>query len=328
MSNSVRLLPSKVEFKVQNGQSVLEAALSANIALEYSCSNGKCGECKAGLISGEVEEYEHTADLELNQNEILTCMSLPRTDLVLNALYYKELDGIEIKTIPVKVDSIRHVTEDIIILVFRLPPTANFQYLSGQFIDLMWKGQKRSYSLASSEVIKNKLELHIKKVENGLFSQFLFNDLRLNHLLRFHGPLGTFFIRESSAPIIFLCTGSGFAPVKSMVERLIANNSTRDIYIYWGGRFRTDLYSQIPEEWAANYQNIDFTPVYSQEVELRHGEASGYCQYEAIKQHKALEGFDVYACGSDQMIHNAKELFIEHGLIDENFHSDSFLASN
>lgn len=328
MSYNVRLSPSEVEFPVQNGQSILEAALSENITLEYSCSNGQCGECKATLQSGNVDQKVHTADVDLQENQILTCMSYPNSDLVLQAEYIKELQHIKRKTIPAKLDEIKHISDDVLILKFRLPPTANFEYLSGQFIDLMWNGQKRSYSLASNKVINNTLELHIKKVEKGIFSEFLFNALKENQLLRFYGPLGTFFVRDSKQPIIFLCTGSGFAPVKSMVEQLIESNSKRQIYIYWGGRYRKDLYSTLPKEWSKEYQNINFTSVYSKETELMNGEAKGYCQHEVLKQHQNLSGYEVYACGSDEMIHDAKNLFIENSLQSDKFHSDSFLPSN
>ena len=328
MSYNVRLSPSEAEFSVQAGQSILDAALAENITLEYSCSNGQCGECKATLQSGNVDEKVHTADVELQENQILTCMSYPNSDLVLQAEYIKELQHIKRKTIPVKVGGIKHISDDVLILKLRLPPTANFEYLSGQFIDLMWNGQKRSYSLASNKVINNTLELHIKKVEKGVFSEFLFNALKENQLLRFYGPLGTFFVRDSKQPIIFLSTGSGFAPVKSMVEQLLESNSERQIYIYWGGRYRNDLYSTLPKQWAKENENIHFTSVYSKETELVSGEAKGYCQQEVLKQHQNLSDYEVYACGSDEMIHDAKNLFIENGLQYDKFHSDSFLPSN
>lgn len=328
MPYKVRLSPSNVEFSVQDGQSILEGALAENITLEYSCSNGQCGECKATLQSGSLDQKDNTADVVLKENQLLTCRSYPRSDVVLQASYLQELQHIKRKTIPAKVSTIKRISDDVLLLTFRLPPTANFKYLSGQFIDLMWAGQKRSYSLASSKVTNNTLELHIKKVENGVFSYFLFNELKENQLLRFFGPLGTFFVRDNERPIIFICTGSGFAPVKSMVENLIENNSNRAIHIYWGGRYRTDLYSDLPHQWAEKYSNINYTPVYSKEIKLVDGDASGYCQHEVVKQHQSLSGFDVYACGSDKMIHDAKNLFIENGLQDEQFHSDSFLPSN
>lgn len=328
MPKTVKLLPSEVEFLVQKDQTILEAALSKNINLEYSCSNGQCGECVAILESGDVSKGEHSLDVDLKEKQILTCMSFPKTNLVVKARYFKELESIERKTLPVKVDSYEYISDEILTIKLRLPPTANFEYLAGQYIDLMWNGQKRSYSLASNKVINNILELHIKKVEAGVFSAFLFNELKINQLLRFYGPLGTFFIRESKHPVILLCTGSGFAPVKAMVEKLIEEKTDRDVHIYWGGRYRKDLYSDLPIQWSKQYPNIFYTLVYSRESELLSDEAKGYCQDEVLKQHKNLNGFEVYACGSNEMIHDAKSLFVKHGLQDENFHSDSFLPSN
>jgi CDP-4-dehydro-6-deoxyglucose reductase len=328
MPKTVKLLPSEVEFLVQKDQTILEAALSKNINLEYSCSNGQCGECIALLEIGDVITGEHSLDVELKEKQILTCQSFPKTNLIIKAKYFKELEGIDRKTLPVKVDSYEYISDDILTLNLRLPPTANFEYLAGQYIDLMWGGKKRSYSLASNKVKNNLLELHIKKVEAGVFSDFLFDDLKLNQLFRFYGPLGTFFVRESKKPIILLCTGSGFAPVKAMVEQLIESKSERKVYIYWGGRYRKDLYSGLPSHWAKIYPHIIYTPVYSREGKVLSGEAKGYCQDEVLRQHQNLKGFDVYACGSNEMIHDAKSLFIKHGLQGDKFHSDSFLPSN
>ena len=262
MSKSIQLLPSNIEFQFSGSETILNAALSKNINLEYSCNNGQCGQCKAELLEGEVivleEMREQVALHGLVHNEILTCCTRPETDLKIQADYYDQLSHIVKKTIPAKVDSFEFVNDDVITIVLRLPPTSKFDFLSGQFIDLIWSGEKRSYSIANSNSIKNTVELHIKKVPGGLFSEHLFNNLKENMLFRINGPLGTFFLRESSSPVIFMCTGTGFAPVKAMVEKLIENSSKREVYIYWGGRTAKDLYSQLPDEWDKQYQNIKY----------------------------------------------------------------------
>jgi CDP-4-dehydro-6-deoxyglucose reductase len=328
MTNRVRLIPSGIEFEVKDGQTILAGALAANINLEYSCSNGQCGECKVVLASGEVLSDKCNTEITLHGGEILSCASYPQNDLVVQAKYFKELDGIKRKILPAKVDSFQYILDDVLLLTLRLPPAAVLDFLPGQYIDLMWSGSKRSYSIASHNLIDNKLELHIKKVDQGLFSEVLFNELKVNQMFRLNGPLGTFFIREGTAPIIFICTGSGFAPVKSMIEGLLAGNSTRDIYIYWGARNREDLYSELPYRWARDFENIHFTPVLSRENQLLNGESSGYCQDVIVEQHKELTGLEVYACGSTVMIHAAKTKLIDQGLKIENFHSDAFLPSN
>ncbi len=328
MSKTVRLVPSEIEFKVNAGQTILEAALSSNINLEYSCSNGQCGQCKAELIDGAIDQNIKVVGVELLPNQILTCCATPQDNLILKAEYFPQLSEIERKTIPSKVDDIVFVNEDVMYVTLRLPATANFQFLPGQYIDLNWDGNKRSYSIASSCVQEHKLELHIKKVEGGLFSEFFFNELEKNKLFRFYGPLGTFFLRDSDGPLILLCTGSGFSPVKSMVESLIESGSTRRVYIYWGGRLLSDLYSDLPFTWSALYDNIQFIPVLSREEKNQDKFEFGYVQQAVIKQHENLNEFEAYACGSEKMIHDARQEMVANGLQAKNFYSDAFVSSN
>lgn len=330
MSKTVRLIPSEIEFIVNAGQTVLEAAIYNNINLEYSCSNGQCGQCKAELIEGVVGGSGHLPNLpgniELKPNEILTCCSVAKTDLVINAEYSPELNDIERKTVPVKVDSFSLLSNDVINITFRLAPTAKFRFLPGQFIDLNWNGSKRSYSIASADVAANKIDLHIKKVDRGLFSEYLFNDLKDGQLFRINGPLGTFFLRETDSPLIFMCTGTGFAPVKSMVEHLINRSSNRLIYIFWGAKTSQDLYSDLPLIWSKQYSNITFVPVLSRE-QGETGLGSKYIQNRVVDEHTDLAIYEVYACGSEQMISDARKLLVENGLKSKSFYSDAFVSS-
>jgi len=330
MSISIRLLPSNVEFQLSGRETILNAALSENVNLEYSCNNGQCGQCKAVLVEGDVsiveESREQVALHGLDHNEILTCCTRAETNLKIHADYYEQLSHITKKTIPAKVDSFEYVNDDVLIMVLRLPPTTQFDFLSGQFIDLIWAGEKRSYSIANSNSNKSTVELHIKKVPGGLFSEHLFNNLKENMLFRINGPLGTFFLRESLSPVIFMCTGTGFAPVKSMVEELIENSVDRDVYIYWGGRAIKDLYSLSPENWVKISPNIKYFPVCSREggSDLKNAR---YVQDQVISQHESLEKFEVYACGSEDMIKAASTLLISRGLSPKSFYSDAFVSS-
>jgi len=330
MSKSIQLLPSNIEFHLSGSETILNAALSKNINLEYSCNNGQCGQCKAVLVEGEVSVPEELCDQvalhSLENNEILTCCTRAETDLKIQADYYEQLSHIDKKTIPAKVDSFEYVNDDVLIMVLRLPPASQFDYLSGQFIDLIWAGEKRSYSIANSNSNKNTVELHIKKVPGGLFSEHLFNNLKENMLFRINGPLGTFFLRESLSPVIFMCTGTGFAPVKAMVEKLIESTNDRAVYIYWGGRTMKDLYSQLPRRWGKQYPNIKYFPLCSREGKSVI-EGTRYIQDLILSQHESLNGFEVYACGSETMIKAASTLLIARGLNPQRFYSDAFVSS-
>jgi CDP-4-dehydro-6-deoxyglucose reductase len=230
--------------------------------------------------------------------------------------------------LPAKVEEFRVVNNDVLIMTLRLPPTSSFVFLPGQYIDLNWRDRKRSYSIASSQIHEKKIELHIKKVDGGSFSDSLFSELKNDQLFRFYGPLGTFFLREGAGPVIFLCTGTGFAPVKSMVESLIESGSERSIFIYWGCRFLDSIYSELPFLWAEQHSNIKFIPVLSREENTESSFEFGYVQQAVIKLHNDLHKFEVYGCGSEKMIHDAKKLLTFNGLNEDNFYSDAFVPSN
>lgn len=327
MSTVVTLLPSKVSFDVSDNQSILQAALEANVPLEYSCSTGRCGTCKVKLIKGNIKQGKYDETLMLSSEQVLTCVAFPTTDIELKATYLPELQGIQTKTVPAKVDAFSYENDSILILTLRLPPNAGLEYLPGQFVELSFKCQKRSYSLASAYINANKIELHIKKVKEGFFSDYFFNHIAKNDLFRIRGPLGSFFVRKNEAPLIFLCTGTGFAPVKAMVESLLAAGDRRPINIFWGARYRKDIYSNLPQEWALEYEQIAFTPVLSREEKILGVEAKGYVQSEVIRQCLDLKQSYVYACGASEMINDARTLLVEKGVDSEHFFSDAFISS-
>lgn len=328
MAYDVTLIPSNKILSVNEDDYILDAALRDNIALEHSCGNGQCGACKAKVLEGEFSFIDHhqimTHD-EINNNIVLTCRTKAQSALLLEAEYYPELTGISKKTIPCKVAKIHFPVSDVAILTLRLPPTANFKYLPGQFVNLSIQGISRSYSLASSCVENNQFDLHIRNVDGGQISKIIFHELKEDQLLRLHGPHGTFFVREDARPLIFMAGGTGFAPVKAMVESLIAHGDQRTIHIYWGQRTAAGIYSNLINHWAQQYKNIQAHIIVSDD-----GTWSGRTGlvHEAILQDfTSLEGYVIYACGSPTMISTAKEAFIQQGMEDGAFHSDAFLPA-
>ena len=322
----IEILPSKKNIFSKDNQSILESAIASQLTLGYSCKNGECGICKAKLISGQVKKIGSSSFELTAENEILTCCSIPVSDISIECDYIPELEDIKIQTIPVKVNSISTLSDEVIEISFRYPPSIKFDFLSGQYIDLIWNGVKRSYSIASKNS-EDELVIQVKKVQGGLFSALFFNELKLNQLFRVNGPLGTFFCRKNRFDKVFLCTGTGFAPVRSMVETLIAEGDRFNIYIFWGGRQPTDLYSDLPIKWSRAYANVEFQPVYSRCVDNEEA-FHGYVQDALIASGINLENIEVYACGSSSMIDSAKNLLIESGLSEKRFYSDAFLASS
>ncbi|CEE94207.1 Protein rfbI [Xenorhabdus nematophila str. Anatoliense] len=324
MTTIVKLSPSQITFRAIKNKTVLESALESGVVLEYSCRNGSCRMCESLLLAGEVsDEQEHVYQ---TGEHILTCQCKPSSDeIVIEAEYYPELAELTKKIVPCKVSSTNMAADEYIVIKFKLPPTASFAFLPGQYINLHYQGVVRSYSIANANV-QDGIELHIRRVNNGAMSSLLFNNLAINTLMRLEGPMGTFFVRDDVRPIIFLAGGTGFAPVKSMVEKLIRQDSKRDIHIYWGMNNGSDFYSDLPIEWAGKHENIHYVPVVSGE-DFQWSGRKGFVHKAVMEDFNNLSTFAVYACGSPIMIEAAKADFVKNGLSEKQFFSDAFTVS-
>ncbi|HGS4814920.1 TPA: FAD-binding oxidoreductase [Vibrio cholerae] len=320
MPYKIEIQPSGIFF--QSEDNLLNDALAQSLPLEHSCKTGDCGACSAEVLSGQVENENGQV---VDKGTILTCQSKARSDLVLKANYYPELARIKTQTLPCKVSKVEYVTDDILTLKFRLPPTAKLEYLAGQYLDLMFQGIKRSYSIANACSGTNEIELHIRQAPQGKMSSLLFGRVSEDQLMRIEGPKGTFFVREGSKPLLFIATGTGIAPVKAMVEQLIAADDKREIHVYWGMRTHSEIYCQELNHYSQQYTNIKFTSVLSKENHAN--SQSGYVQDIVLKDFNSLANVDVYACGSVKMISDAKQLFLLNNLSPEAFYSDAFTAA-
>lgn len=317
MTYKIEIMPSGISFESESN--ILDDAIAQNIFLEHSCKSGDCGVCAADILSGTViNENGQT----VSSGKVLTCQSRAKSDLTLKANYYPELAKIKQQTVPCKVANIEYPTEDIIILTFRLPPSIQFKYLPGQYIDLSLNGVKRSYSIANANVTGKGIELHIRKVPDGKMSAMIFGQVKENQLMRMEGPKGTFFIRDNHKPLILLATGTGIAPIKAIVEKLIHSGDERDIHIYWGMQYKKELYCKELLALSDTYEHIHFTPVLSRE-EIYKG-CKGYVQDIVCEIYDSLANYEVYACGSLNMINDAAKKFKERQLPSDSFHSDAF----
>ncbi|MCV2401645.1 FAD-binding oxidoreductase [Marinomonas sp. C2222] len=315
------------KFDGQREKTVLDAALASGLVFEYSCKNGQCGVCKTTLLKGEIIEKQGQlalTDQDRKERKILTCCCAPVTDIEIDAADLSALHGIEVKTLPARVNRITYLSDNIVEIKLRLPPTANFQFIEGQYIDVIWGAVRRSYSIASVSSDKE-LTLLIKFFENGQMSDYWFNQVKTNDLLRIEGPKGTFFLRDTAKPLVFLATGTGIAPVKSILSKLEYDpdyQQSQTIEVYWGNRY--------PEEfvWDASFNKLHITVhnVLSRPVDGWSGDV-GYVQDVALADRKNIDGLVVYACGSNAMIQSAKKRFLESGLLEGNFHSDAFVQS-
>jgi CDP-4-dehydro-6-deoxyglucose reductase len=322
-------LKNNKSFQCDSDTTILNAAKNAGIFLEYSCLLARCRSCMVKVLEGDFNEVQEEFILskeEKQQGYILSCNTKPLSNLKLDIEDFGGINLSEPRILPCKIDSIEKMTSTILRIVLRLPPKSNFNYEAGQYVNLIRGGVRRSYSIAKVNGIDDKVDFYIKEYKNGRMSNYWFREAKENDLLRIEGPLGTFFYRESDkSDIIFLATGTGIAPVKSMLEQLNANPKikTKKVWLFWGGRYIEDFF------WEPYFQNIDlnYIPVLSREDKKWKGE-KGYVQYSVIKQHINLQNAQVYACGSVNMINEAKALLSNHLLPGNQFYSDAFINSN
>lgn len=310
---------------------MLDSARTEGIALEYSCRTGRCGVCKTKVLSGETEAFKEEISLTPDERAaglILTCCRHALSDVEIDAEDLGALGNIAVKTLPCRVDTISKLADNVVEVTLRLPPNSKFTYLPGQYLDIIGEGGlRRSYSIANAQRTDGKLELQIRKVDQGLMSQYWFSNAKTNDLLRLEGPLGTFSLREKDVKnIVFLATGTGIAPVKAMLEQMLLNPSMaagRKVFIYWGGRTLSDIY------WNPQLGGLDanFIPVLSR-ADAQWAGRTGYVQSALIKDAVDLTQSVVYACGSEEMIHSARDVLTSSGLLVKHFYSDAFVSSN
>lgn len=325
---TVTIIPSNISFPASDKETLLDSALQAGVILNYSCKSGACGVCKAKVVSGEVASEGSNIPLscdEQDQGVVLTCCSRALTDCTLEADYLPELARLSRKIVPAKVSSVLYLKEDVVVIHFRLPPNIAFDFLPGQYVDLNFGGVIRSYSIANSNA-QDGIELHIRRVMGGKMSEKIFPSLSENTLMRIDGPLGTFFVRKSDRPIIFLAGGTGFAPVKAMVEQMLVEGDHRAVHIYWGGHTQQSFYSQLPELWSKEHSHIHYIPVVSGDDSHWTGR-KGLVHQAVVEDHADLAQYDVYACGTPLMIEAAQKDFIASGLPEDRFFADAFVES-
>ncbi len=331
MSNQVTILPSGHQFSVEAGQTVLEAALDAGFALPYGCRNGACGACKGKVLAGTVEHGEHQESAlsaeEARQGLALFCSARPISDLSIESREIGAAKDIPVKTLPCRVERMERLAHDVMGLWLKLPSSERMQFLPGQYIDFLLKdGKRRSFSLANAPEEDELLELHVRHVPGGQFSEHVFSAMKPKDILRINGPLGSFFLRESDKPAIFVAGGTGFAPIKSLLGHAFHHRMERRMVLYWGARALRDLYlPQRAADWQQTQERFDFIPVLSQPAsEDRWPGRTGLVHEAVLEDFADLSGYQVYACGAPAMVKAAHRDFTARGLPEAEFYSDAF----
>ncbi|SHG28561.1 CDP-4-dehydro-6-deoxyglucose reductase [Flavobacterium fluvii] len=321
-------LKNDTRFICASEDTILIGAQKENLTLDYSCKTGRCQSCKAKVVKGTslaIVEETGLSEQDKTEGYILTCVRTPTSDLTLHIEDLSSYSLEKVKTIPSKIDFISKISSNVIELHLRIPPNASFNYLSGQYINIIKGDYKRSYSIANTSSASN-LVFFIKNYGGGRFSNYLFNEAKINDLLRIEGPIGTFFYRKTpKTNIVFFATGTGIAPVKAILEQMNESHSDlidKNIYLFFGGRNEEDLF------WKPDFKNIkvNFIPVLSRGNADWNGE-KGYVQDIVLAKKIDLSDTVLYACGSENMIKDSRVLTIENGLSEDAFYSDAFISS-
>ena len=318
------------KFVCDEDSTILDAAKKNKVLLEHSCLSYRCRSCMVKLLSGKtknVEEEFVLTEKEKNSYYVLSCNAVPVSDLKLDVEDLGNITFYEKKITPSKINLIEKLTSDIIRVVLRIPPNSNFNFISGQYVNITREKLTRSYSIASCSSHKNQLEFFIKKYETGLMSDYFFKEAKTNDLLRLEGPLGTFFFRDSDLKnIVFLATGTGIAPIKSILEGLdkeYEKHHDKIFLIIVGARYKQDLF------WEPDTKNLNIKHIQVLSRPEKNWDGSkGYVQDILLNQQIDLKRTQVYACGSFDMINSAKKILLENNLLEANFFSDAFIQTN
>ncbi len=332
MSFQITIQPSGHTCNAEDGVAILQAALDAGLTLPYGCRNGACGSCKGKVISGDID-HGHAQESALSEEDkaaglALFCCATPRSDVSIECREVGSIKDIPVRTMPCRVQQLERLAPDVMALSLKLPVNERLLFLAGQYLEILLKdGKRRAFSLANAPHDDALLQLHIRLVPGGQFTEHVFAAMKERDILRFEGPHGSFTLREDSAkPIILLAGGTGFAPIKSIVEHAIHNQIARPMAVYWGARDRAGLYlPDLPPRWAAEHPHIQYQPVLSEPgaADAWTGRR-GLVHRAVLEDYADLSGHQVYACGAPAMIDAARRDFTARGLPVEEFFADAF----
>ena len=337
MSFTITVQPSGRTFTANPDEALLAAAMRQGIGLPYGCKDGACGSCKCKKVSGDVTHGTHQVKAlspeEAEQGFILTCCGAAHSDVVIESRQVTDESAFPIKKMPTRVASLAKLSHDVMALRLQLPAADVFKYHAGQYIEFLLRdGDRRAYSMANAphtQLENPGLELHVRHTPGGKFTDHVFSAMKEKEILRVEGPFGSFYLREESAkPMVFLASGTGFAPIKSMIEHMRVKNITRPAVLYWGGRRPFDLYMH---DWVldqvAHMPNLTYIPVVSDALpEDAWAGRTGFVHNAVLQDLPDLNAHQVYACGAPIVVDSAQAAYVAAGLPADEFFADSFVT--
>lgn len=332
MPHSVLIQPGGQQFELADDTTILQGALDAGLTLPYGCRDGACGSCKGRILEGTVDHGKASAtaltEAERAAGLALFCCAKANGPLTIECHQVASTDDFPVRKLPCRVLRLERAADDVMVVEVKLPATERFGFRAGQYIDFLLPGnRRRSFSIANAPQDAQSLELHIRRVPGGQFTTHVFETMKEKDILRFEGPLGSFYLREDSdRPIILLAGGTGFAPIKGLIEYALKIGSTRPMSLYWGSRDKAGLYmDQLARTWQSQMSGFDYVPVLSEEGPAQGWSGRTGLVHQAVMQDRPdLSGVQVYACGAPAMIDAARRDFAACGLPDTQFFADAF----
>lgn len=338
MTFTIQIQPSNRSFEVADDEAILPAAIRQGVGLPYGCRDGACGSCKSKLLEGRVVHGAHQSKALSAEEEaaglILTCCAKPQTNCVVEARSVPGAGEFPVLKLPSRVLSLEKAAPDVMVLRLQLPANQNFQYRAGQFVEFILRdGDRRSYSMANAPTHLGEppsIELHIRHMPGGKFTDHVFGPMKEKDILRMEGPFGSFFLREDTdKPMVLLASGTGFAPIKALLQHMQFKGITRPVTLYWGARRLADLYQHA---WclqaAADMPQLTYVPVLSEAApEDAWTGRIGFVHQAVMADFPSLAGHQVYACGAPVVVDSAQRDFTALcGLPADEFYADSFTS--
>ena len=337
MSFNVTVQPSGRTYTANPDEALLAAAIRNGIGLPYGCKDGACGSCKCKKIAGTVTHGPHQLKALSHEEEaagfILTCCGVPQSDVIIESRQVTDESAFPVKKMPTRVASMANASHDVMVVRLQLPAADVFKYHAGQYVEFLLRdGDRRAYSMANAphlQVENPGVELHIRHMPGGKFTDHVFGPMKEKEIMRIEGPFGSFYLREDSKkPMVLLASGTGFAPIKAMIEHLQFKGSTRTAVLYWGGRRPADLYMN---DWVmarlAEMPNLRYVPVVSDALpEDAWTGRTGFVHKAVLEDLADLSAHQVYACGAPIVVDSAQAAYIAAGLPADEFFADSFVT--
>ena len=335
MTFQISIQPSGRTFAVEPGEAMLSAGIRQGIGLPYGCKDGACGSCKCRKLEGTVVHGTHQSKALSDEEEangfVLTCCGFPHSDVVLESRQVTEAGAFPIRKMPARVLALERMSHDVMKIRLQLPANDTFVYHAGQYVEFILRdGSRRSYSMANAPHNGPALELHIRHMPGGKFTDHVFGAMKEKEIQRIEGPFGSFYLREdSNKPMVLLASGTGFAPIKALLEHMQFQGITRPATLYWGGRRPEDLYM---DDWVQarllDMPNLTYVPVISNATpEDAWTGRTGFVHRAVLEDLPDLSAYQVYACGAPIVIDSARNDYSElAGLPEEEFYADSFIT--